>query len=475
MSKPANYGTVRAEGLSVFFAVLDYIAVIIAEIAAFGLQNLLTSDEYRIGGTYLFLWVPLIFLIFLYSTRAYTHMQPVIIIVRDVCHSVGYGIVTCLVILYLFQNALTGGRLYVLLFAVLVLFDILVLRLGARYILKRRHMLEEPVVFVGAGVTAERVIDYFERDIGYRYRVLGFFDDNPKSDMLMKHYPLLGKVEDAADEIAKMGIDTVIITAPGMNKDNLGRLIASIQPHVRFIDYVPDLIGTPMSSITVDTLFSEKIMLMKLHNNLAGRRNRLEKRLFDLVCSVLGGILILPIIIVTAILIKLDSPGPVFYNAARIGRGGREFTCFKFRSMFVNGDDMLEDYFKEHPAARHDWAKYAKIKGRDPRVTRVGRFIRRTSIDELPQVWNGSIGDMSRGGPRPHLPREKERIGGSLSTITLTPPGITGYWQTCGRADTTFEERIAMDKWYVRNWSIWLDLLYLAKTFSAVVDSKGAY
>ena len=272
-----------------------------------------------------------------------------------------------------------------------------------------------------------------------------------------------------------MGFDTGIITAPGRNKDNLGRLIASIQPHVRFIDYVPDLIGTPMSSITVDTLFSEKIMLMKLHNNLAGRRNRLEKRLFELVCSVLGGILILPIIIVTAILIKLDSPGPVFYNAARIGRGGREFTCFKFRSMFVNGDDMLEDYFKEHPAARHDWAKYAKIKGRDPRVTRVGRFIRRTSIDELPQVWNVIIGDMSLVGPRPYLPREKERIGGSLSTITLTPPGITGYWQTCGRADTTFEERIAMDKWYVRNWSIWLDLLYLAKTFSAVVDSKGAY
>ena len=143
--------------------------------------------------------------------------------------------------------------------------------------------------------------------------------------------------------------------------------------------------------------------------------------------------------------------------------------------MYQNSDEQLQTYLAAHPDKKREWDIYQKIKGYDPRVTRVGAFLRRTSLDELPQILNVLKGDMSLVGPRPYLPREKDKIGSDLRTIALAKPGITGMWQTSGRSDTTFAERVSMDTWYVRNWSVWIDIMYLIKTFSVVVHSKGAY
>lgn len=191
--------------------------------------------------------------------------------------------------------------------------------------------------------------------------------------------------------------------------------------------------------------------------------------------TISGGIFIIPIILILTVLIRWDSKGPAFYNAERIGKHGKTFKCYKFRSMYQNSDAILKKYLAEHPEAQKEWDTYAKLRDYDPRVTRFGSFMRKTSLDELPQLWNVIKGDMSLVGPRPYLPRERLDIGSALGIISLTTPGITGYWQVSGRNNISFAGRVDMDTWYVQNWSVWVDLIYLVKTFKVVFCGRGAY
>ena len=183
---------------------------------------------------------------------------------------------------------------------------------------------------------------------------------------------------------------------------------------------------------------------------------------------------VLPIIAITYVLIKLDSNGPAFYNAERIGKDGKTFKCYKFRSMYVNADKILLEFLDKHPEAQEEWREFQKLRGDDPRVTKVGKIIRKYSIDELPQIFNVLAGTMSLVGPRPYLPREKEKMGSFLPIICMTMPGMTGLWQVSGRSNVTFSGRLKMDAWYVRNWSLWQDIVILFKTVKVVLG-KDAY
>ena len=206
----------------------------------------------------------------------------------------------------------------------------------------------------------------------------------------------------------------------------------------------------------------------------ARKSNRIMKRIFDIVATVCGGIFILPFMLIIAIIIYLDSGGPIIYKQKRVGRNGKEFNFYKFRSMVKNADTILEEYLNTHEDEKKEWQKNFKLKN-DPRVTKIGKIIRKTSIDELPQLWNVLIGDMSLVGPRPLLPNEVERYSSYIEDYKLVLPGLTGVWQVSGRSDTTFEERVIMDSWYIHNWSVWIDIVYLLKTVLVVVKSKGAY
>ena len=216
------------------------------------------------------------------------------------------------------------------------------------------------------------------------------------------------------------------------------------------------------------------MILLVIKNNLAKKTNRRIKRLFDLLVGLIICILILPILIIVSIAIKLDSKGPVFFNAKRIGKNGKLFKCYKFRSMHQNADELLKQYLNKNPEQRVEWNKFQKLKGNDIRVTKVGQFIRKYSLDELPQIFNVLKGDMSLVGPRPYLPREQELMKSFYNIIITTVPGITGYWQVSGRSDVTFKGRLKMDNWYVRNWSIWIDIVLLIKTIKVVFGGKGA-
>ncbi len=452
----------------IIFMVGDYAAIFLTG----QLSNVIY--DLSIARSYIYLWLPLTFLLFLAQSKAYATMQPIIYTVRSIFYAVTFALISCIVALYFFTTW-QAPRSFFVVFWLLTLITLYAERLGLSLWLKHSHHLYEDVILVGAGKTAERALHFFKDDLGYRHNIVGFIDDNPISDKLVHQYPILGKVSEAENIVKNSHVQTVIVTAPGMERDKLQRLITTVQPHVRNLSYVPDLIGTPMTDVEAQSLFSEEILMLHMKNNLALRRNRIYKRLFDLTLTIIGGIAISPILLVLALCIKFDSKGSVFYNADRIGRNGKTFKCYKFRSMYINGDEILQEYLAKNPAAAAEWKEYAKLRDYDPRVTKAGTWMRKYSLDELPQILNVLLGDMSLVGPRPYLPREKEDIGKSLSTITMSLPGITGYWQVSGRNDVSFQERVDMDTWYVRNWSVWLDIMYLAKTFTAVLFGKGAY
>lgn len=215
-------------------------------------------------------------------------------------------------------------------------------------------------------------------------------------------------------------------------------------------------------------------MAITVRNNLQSSRGHLIKRVFDLVLSIVGTLFISPLLILLAVLIRLDSPGPVIYDGKRIGKDGKVFKCYKFRTMYMNGPELLQRYFAQHPDKREQYGTYHKLDC-DPRITRIGRVLRKTSLDELPQLINVILGDMSLVGPRPYLVEEKEDMGDTSGLILMTRPGITGFWQVSGRSAISFKDRLMMDCWYVRNWSVWIDFYLLLKTVEIVVMRKGAY
>ena len=459
------------------FIIFDYTAILLAEKMAFGLHDLyglFMGTSYYVPDAYLFFWIPLVFIAFLGIAQTYTKMQPILETVRQIFYAVFYALITCILTLYFMEASMLASRLYVVLFGVLALFNIYVGRYVLLKLLKMSNMLMKPVILIGAGKTAEIVLQFFEGDLGYRYRIVGLLDDDPISQELPQKFLMLGKVSEAEKIIRDSGVKTVIITAPGMDSERLERLVAKIQPIVRDILFVPDLMMLPLGHVGVEPFYTEKVFMLSIRNNLARRRNRLAKRVFDLIATIGGGLLILPILLVLAILVGIDNKGRIIFAHRRVGQNGRLFPCYKFQSMVPDAQDRLEEYLAQNPEARKEWEESFKLTN-DPRVTKLGAFLRKTSLDELPQLWNVLMGDMSLVGPRPIVMQEIDRYGDYIREYYMVPPGITGMWQVNGRSDTTYEERVAMDTWYVRNWSVWIDLVYLFKTIKTVFTGKGAY
>ena len=197
-------------------------------------------------------------------------------------------------------------------------------------------------------------------------------------------------------------------------------------------------------------------------------------RALDIVLILLAAPYILLAFLVIALLIRLDSPGPVFYHQTRIGRFGRKFHVYKFRTMVVNADQILKDYLDNSPELKAQWLATHKLK-QDPRVTRLGALLRKLSLDELPQLWNIMIGDMSLVGPRPIVDAEVEKYGKCFELYIQVRPGLTGLWQVSGRNNTSYQYRVELDEYYIRNRSLKLDLQILWKTIFVVLSKEGAY
>lgn len=198
------------------------------------------------------------------------------------------------------------------------------------------------------------------------------------------------------------------------------------------------------------------------------------KRLTDLIFLILILPLITPLILLISVFIKTTSKGPVIFTQYRVGKHGKIFKIYKFRTMHIDAEKKLEEIIKNNYEINQEWKKFRKIKN-DPRITKIGKFLRKTSFDELPQFLNVLKGEMSIVGPRPYLPTEIEEIKDHADIILSVLPGITGLWQVNGRNNKTFRERIKLDCFYVKKWSIWLDLLIMLKTLKVMLKGEGAY
>ncbi|MBE8949486.1 MAG: undecaprenyl-phosphate galactose phosphotransferase WbaP [Quinella sp. 3Q1] len=477
MSAKKNSTTFSTFAPPILFLLFDYVGVVLSEHLAFAMRDALDTWNrvtYLYGDTYIYAWVPLLFLIFLGQSRSYRQMKPVVDTMRDIFQSVFAGWIASIIIIYFLKASNLSSRLFIILFGLFVLINVCLIRYCVLKFLKRRNIFYEPIIVIGAGLTAERLIKFWREDLGYRYKIVGLIDDHPVSKTLPQDFPILGGFDAARRIIRAAKVKTVVIAAPGLGKERLQELISEIQPHVKNISFVPDLIGTPMSSVELSLLFSEKILMLNLRNNLSRPYNRIMKRLFDLVLTIVGGLMISPVLLAIALAVAIENRGHVIFAHRRVGAAGKKFSCYKFQTMVPDAEAKLKKYLAENPAAWQEWEETFKLTN-DPRVTKLGNFLRRTSLDELPQLWNVIRGEMSLVGPRPIVQAEVPRYGKNIREYYMVLPGITGMWQVSGRSDTTYPERVAMDTWYVRNWSVWIDLMYLFKTVKAVVQGRGAY
>ena len=469
--------TVPAFVPPLLFMLFDYIGIVISQYMAFYLRNAIdfwNGYTYVYPDTYVLVSVPLLFLIFLSHSRSYRQMKPVVDTMREIFMSVFYGWMASILVIYFLKAGEYASRTYMVIFGVLVLCNVCIIRYAIMKFLKLKNIFSEPVIVIGAGLTAEKLVKFWHEDLGYRYDIIGLIDDAPVSKILPQEFPILGGFNSAKKIIRRLEIPTVIIAAPGISKEHLQEIITEIQPRVKNISFIPDLIGTPMAGVDASILFSEKILMLNLRNNLSRMYNRIFKRVFDLVLTIIGGVIISPILLIITVAVCISNRGGIIFSHKRVGMYGKSFYCYKFQTMVKDADKVLEKYLAENPAARREWEETFKLTN-DPRVTKLGNFLRRTSLDELPQLWNVILGDMSLVGPRPIIEEEVPRYGKNIREYYMVLPGITGMWQVSGRSDTTYPERVAMDTWYVRNWSVWIDIMYLFKTVKAVLTSRGAY
>jgi exopolysaccharide biosynthesis polyprenyl glycosylphosphotransferase len=338
------------------------------------------------------------------------------------------------------------------------------------YALRHRGYFLSPAVIVGTNEEGESLAAQLMRWKTSGLRLVGFVDDHTAvGSRILPHLSVLGKLDDLDDIVRQHSIEEIIITSSALTRE---RMITIFQRY----GTCPEL-NVRMSSglyeiITTGLQVKEfaYVPLVGINKVRMTGMDRILKLILDYSLAIPGVIIALPVFALIGLAIKLDSPGPVFHRRRVMGVNGRQFDAFKFRTMYINGDEILE----KRPELKAELAREHKLKD-DPRVTRVGALLRKTSLDELPQAFNVLRGEMSVVGPRMISPPEMNMYKQWSQNLLTVKPGITGVWQVSGRSDVTYQERVRLDMYYIRNWSIWLDLQLLLQTIPAVLFRRGAY
>ena len=347
------------------------------------------------------------------------------------------------------------------------------IRLKAKKLLYSAGLMRRKILIVGSGETAVSAYKAIIGEPNLGYQVIGFIDDAPGISQTCgcRIHPGINQIE---RYIKSAAIHDVVVAKPELDKDATMALISRIQHKAENTLFIPDMKGIAVAGTELRHFFKEQTMIIEIKNNLAQPLNYITKRSIDYAAGLAVFVLSAPFLFFISRLIKNDSPGPALLKQERIGKNGKPFLCYKFRTMHNDAEERLKKILAEDPAAKEEWEKYWKLKN-DPRITKVGRWLRSTSLDELPQLINILKGEMSLIGPRPYLPREKEFLADEGQTILKLPPGITGLWQVSGRSNTSYDFRLAMDSWYVKNWDLWLDVMIIFKTAGVVLNREGAH
>jgi Undecaprenyl-phosphate galactose phosphotransferase WbaP len=327
-----------------------------------------------------------------------------------------------------------------------------------------------PAVIIGTGKAAQNLIREMRQDVELGLKPVAIIEDREFSAEL-DGLPVFGTTCDPTP-LRELWFPYMIAAANEMPQHRIIQVVRRRHLRVSGILLVQDFHA--LSSLHVNMRKVGGMFALELPHEHALQYRHAIKRFADLVLTLIIGVLALPVCLAIAAAISTTSAGPVLYGQRRIGRHGQSFKAWKFRSMVVNADEALQKHLEQNTAARAEWAANQKLRD-DPRVTPVGKFLRSASLDELPQLWNILVGQMSLVGPRPIVDAEVVRYGESIELYKNVRGGLTGLWQVSGRNDTSYEERVRLDKFYVQNCSIWLDLCILFRTFGIVLLRKGAY
>ncbi len=398
-------------------------------------------------------WIPMAYVGALAYAGLYTRRDPYWEEVRRCLIGVTAGTILTFAFLSVTKNSDLSRPIVILAWALL-----LVMLPLARRAVKEALFVFGPwrrcALLVGAGPVTDGLVEAFRR-----HRTLGY-------DVV----EVLSDPHAAPARAAMLGAREVILATPQLERAEFLRLVERLREVAENILIVPDLAEAPVLGVEVLGLMEDRALLLRVPNNLLKPWNLALKRAFDVVVASALIIVLSPVIAALALAVLLDSPGPAFHVEPRVGRKRTPFACLKLRTMYQDAGHLLDAYISDHAGAAAEWTRYRKLRSFDPRVTRLGRVLREYSLDELPQLFNVVRGEMSLVGPRPYLPSEMATL--EHDGMCDVRPGMTGLWQVSGKNALALSERARLERWYVNNWSLWLDVIVLVKTIPAVLRPR---
>ncbi len=388
-----------------------------------------------------------------------------------VFNAVTLGVILLVFIDFIWNRDLETSRgwlIFVWILSLILVESFRFLMRHAIYAIHRRGHLLVSALIVNADEEGQALLDQLTHFPHSGLRVRGFIDNRlPRGTLVKGNYPVLGTIDELMEVVATHAIEEVIVASGAVGRDELLSIYRSIAwNHGVKLRLTSGLFEIMSTSLHIKELVN--IPLIEVNKVRITGLNQVMKTITDFAIACFGLLLLSPIFILIAILIRLDSSGPVLYKHLVMGLNGKQFLAYKFRTMFTNGDEI----FKANPDLHKKFSENYKLID-DPRVTRFGRFLRRISLDELPQLINILQGQMSLVGPRFITPQEMDKFGKWGMNLLTVKPGMTGLWQISGRSDTSYDERVRLDMYYIRNWSLWLDVYILLMTLPVVLTGKA--
>jgi len=349
----------------------------------------------------------------------------------------------------------------------------------ARVVLSHTGFWLLPTALIATGPRAHAVYAALNKtlSLGFDVRWLvhdGSDRETPGGSPTLKHL-FLDDPDEIAEKVAADGCAQVVIVTDDMQSTAFANLIQRLMEREISVAFIPSFLRLPLVKVTTSYFFGHDILLFQVRNSLWRMPHRFAKRAFDIVGSILLLLLFLPVFIAISIAIRRYDGGKVYYAQRRVGRYGRQFDCLKFRTMAEDADERRARWERENPEIYAEFLKTYKLRD-DPRITKPGKWLRKVSLDELPQLVNVLRGEMSLVGPRP-IPEQQllDHYGQAAQLYMQVRPGLTGLWQISGRNETTLDERVVYDEWYILNWSFWYDIVILIQTAWIVVSGRGAF
>ena len=391
---------------------------------------------------------------------------------KRISQTVILGFLTMAVIVFLSKQSTMYSRGIFVIALGTSLIAVPVFRAVFRHVACKFGIWGRPAVILGAGRTGGIVAETLLKKPFLGLVPIAFLDDDPNKIGTTFHgIPVTAALDKGPELACRNPAAIAVLALPGTDRSRLQSIIDNHTAQFKRVILIPDLFG--VTSLWVSTADLDGILGLDIRHKLLDTKRQLTKRFMELAIILLTFPVTLPLMAAIAVAVRMDSPGPALFRHRRIGSGGREITIWKFRTMVQDAEEKLQECLKD-PELFSQWMKQQKLPD-DPRITRLGKFLRATSLDELPQLFNVVHGDLSLVGPRPIVWAEVEKYKEGFSLYTKVKPGLTGLWQVSGRSNTSYTFRVKLDTYYVRNWSVWMDIYIIFRTPFAVISRKGAY